>query len=620
MSYLTDKARAPRRNAEGVVTVPGQMLEDIVAANPARRTVLRGGLSLSLLSVFGTSSLLGACGGDDDVAATPASTPAPAPGTPAPAPVQPLDYSVRFTPVADKVTADTVTLPSTYSYDVLFSAGDPVEVGAPGYSGTPQSSAETERQAGGNHDGMHFFALPGVDPQKGGLLAINHETLDAAILFASGSYSAATATPEQKKIALSSVGVSIIEIELVGGKWQVKKNSRYNKRYTGNTLYKVSGPAASAVGASVVGTLNNCASGNTPWGTYLTCEETTDNYLDPTNPEVGYGWVVEIDPLNELAVPTKRTAMGRFDHENTAFMTNGDNHVAFYMGDDSTPGCIYKFIPADAFNPTNRQANINLLDKGTLYVAKFNADGSGQWIELTQGKNGLVTGATDPGNTTQGPQTPVTVDFNTQADVLINTKAAARVAGATLMDRPEWITVGVDKSLFCTLTNNSRRLVTDAANPRVNNSHGHIIKWKEAGDSPLATTFTWEIFLLAGDPSLAAANLKGNIKGNTFSSPDGIRVDPKGRLWVQTDAGTGSSTTNVFGANSMHFVDQQTRECKRFLVGPHGCEITGIAYTPDLTTFFINIQHPTNQWPDPSKPARSSTIVVRHKEGKPVGA
>jgi secreted PhoX family phosphatase len=623
MSYITDKFRAPRREAQGSVTVPGQTLEEIVAANPERRKVLRGGLGLSLLSAFGSGSLLAACGGDDDPAPAPAPAPAPGPGAaPTPTPVQPLDYSINFTPVADKVTADTVTLPTNYSYTVLFSAGDPVEAGSVGYTGAFQSSAETERQAGGNHDGMHYFEIPGTDPQKGGLLVMNHEAMDSAILFP-GSYNAGTATPEQKRLALSSVGVSVIEVEFVANAWQVKKNSTYNKRYTGNSLYRVSGPAASVVGGTVVGTLNNCSSGHTPWGTYLTCEETTDNYLDPTQAEEGYGWVVEIDPLQQISgMPVKRTAMGRFDHENTAFMTDSSNRVAFYMGDDGTPGCIYKFIPSTAFDATNRLNNASLLDNGTLYVAKFNADGSGDWIELTQGKNGLVAGASDPGNFTQSvvPPAPVAIDFNTQADVLINTKAAARVAGGTLMDRPEWITVGLDRTIYCTLTNNGGRQVTDAANPRVTNSHGHIVRWKETGDSPLAVKFTWEILLLAGDPSIAAANLKGNMVGDTFSSPDGIRVDPKGRLWVQTDAGTGTSVTNIFGANSMHYVDQLTREVKRFLVGPHGCEITGLAYTPDLTTFFVNIQHPNDKWPSASLPARSSTVVIRHNEGKPIGA
>lgn len=621
MSYITDKLRAPRREAQGSITVPGQSLEEIVAANPERRKVLRGGLGLSLLSAFGGGSLLAACGGDDDPAPAPAPAPGPAPA-PAPTPAQPLDYSINFTPVADKVTADTVTLPANYSYTVLFSAGDPVEAGSVGYKGAYQSSAETERQAGGQHDGMHYFEIPGTDPQKGGLLVMNHEAMDSAILFA-GSYNAGTATAEQKRLALSSVGVSVIEVEFVANNWQVKQNSTYNKRYTGNSLYRVSGPAAGVVGGTVVGTLNNCSSGHTPWGTYLTCEETTDNYLDTTQPDEGYGWVVEIDPLNQMSgLPVKRTAMGRFDHENTAFMTDANNRVAFYMGDDGTPGCIYKFVPSAAFDATNRMNNASLLDTGKLYAAKFNADGSGDWIELTQGLNGLVAGAQDPGNYTQSltPPTPVAIDFNTQADVLINTKAAARVAGATLMDRPEWITVGLDKTVYCTLTNNGGRQVTDAANPRATNPHGHIVRWKEQGDSPLATKFTWEILLLAGDPSLAAANLKGNMVGDTFSSPDGIRVDPKGRLWVQTDAGTGTSTTDIFGANSMHYVDQVTREVKRFLVGPHGCEITGLAYTPDLTTFFVNIQHPTNKWPNASLPARSSTVVIRHNEGKPIGA
>ncbi|WP_404993320.1 PhoX family protein [Cupriavidus pauculus] len=628
MSYITDELRAPRREAEGIKTVPGQTLEELVAANPGRRRVLRGSLGMSLLSAFGGGSLLAACGGDDNPAPAPAQGPAPAPA-PGPTPQQPLDYNVTFKGLDAKITANQVTVPATYETYVLFSAGDPVAPGAAGYKGAFQTSTETEQQAGGNHDGMHFFEIPGVDPQKGGLLVINHEAPDAAILM-SGSYNAVTATPEQKRLVLSSVGVSVIEIELVAGKWEVKRNSLYNKRYSGNTAYRVSGPATTAVGPVVIGTLNNCSSGHTPWGTYLTCEETTDNYLDPTQAEEGYGWVVEIDPLQQLSgLPVKRTAMGRFDHENTAFMTTADNRVAFYMGDDGTPGCIYKFIPSAAFDATNRLNNASLLDTGTLYAAKFNGDGTGEWIELTQGKNGLVAGASDPGNWTQaapGVVTPVNVDFNTQADVLVNTKAAARVAGATLMDRPEWITVGQDRTVYCTLTNNGSRVQTDAANPRPNNSHGHIIRWREDGDSPLATKFKWEILLLAGDPSIAAANLKGNMVGATFSSPDGIRVDPKGRLWVQTDAGTGSSVTNIFGANSMHYVDQVTKEVRRLLVGPVGCEITGLAYTPDLTTFFINIQHPTGtgtaggNWPDANLPSRSSTVVVRHREGKPVGA
>ena len=351
-------------------------------------------------------------------------------------------------------TGEQVFIPEGYSVDVLFAAGDAVAAGAAAYTGSFLDSTGYEKVAGGNHDGMHLYPIAGVDPNTGGLLAINHEAPDAQILF-SGNYNPATASAEQKKIALSSVGVSVIEVGLVNGKWAVKKDSAFNKRYTGNTVYNVSGPAAGAVGATVVGTLNNCASGRTPWGTYLTCEETTDNYLDPTQPERGYGWVVEIDPQGTFAA-TKRTALGRFDHENTDYMLDADNTMAVYMGDDSTPGCVYKFVPTAKYDPTNRAANRNLLDSGTLYAAKFNADGSGQWIELTQGKNGLVAGAQDPGNFTQSATAParVTVDFNSQSDVLLNTKAAARVAGATLMDRPEWVTVGPDRRIYFTFTNN----------------------------------------------------------------------------------------------------------------------------------------------------------------------
>jgi secreted PhoX family phosphatase len=377
--------------------------------------------------------------------------------------------------------------------------------------------------------------------------------------------------------------------------------------------------------------LNNCSSGRTPWGTYLTCEETTDNYLDPTRPERDYGWVVEIDPLRELAAPTKRTAMGRFNHENVAFMASGDNRVAFYMGDDSTPGCIYKFVPDRAFNPSNRAANTDLLDYGTLYVARFNGDGTGEWRALVVGQNGLTAGAQDPGNVSQSttPPTPATVDFNNQADVLIECQSAARVAGGTVMDRPEWITVAPDNSaVFVTLTNNSGRKVTDPANPRVTNLHGHIIRFSETGDDPLATGFAWDIFLLAGDPSLAAggSNVVGNIDGDTFSSPDGIRIDPQGRLWVQTDHSipgnsgvAGTTIEDAFGHNAMFYIDQVTKESKRFLVGPTGCEITGLAYTPDLTTFFVNIQHPTGDWPVASEAPRSSTVVVQRSDKAPIG-
>ena len=621
MSHLTDEARAAFRDAQPKITAGENSLESIVAANPARRTVLKNGLlGLSMLPMLGA---LTACG-DDEASGSPAPTPTP---TPAPS------YAIAFASVAIN-SNDTVTVPAGYTVDVLLKAGDSVEAGTAYVPGSfPGSASQTNLWAGGNHDGMEFFDLSGVDPNSGGLLAINHELPDYNILFASGTYNAATATADQKALALSAVGVSVVEIAKgTDGKFAVKAGSRFNKRYSGNTDYRVGGPAAGLLSSTIRGTLNNCSSGRTPWGTYLTCEETTNNYLDPTQPNNNYGWVVEIDPYQELAAPTKRTAMGRFSHENVAYLNDANNRVAFYMGDDSTPGCIYKFVPDRAYSTSNRASNVDLLDYGTLYVARFNADGTGEWRALVQGQNGLVANAADPGNVSQSttPPTPTIISFNSMADVLINAQSAARVAGGTLMDRPEWITVAPNhQAIFVTLTNNSGRRVTDNPNPRVTNLHGHILKFREDGDSPLATRFTWEIFLLAGNPNLAEANLKGNINGDYFSSPDGLRIDPQGRLWVQTDhnltgnAGTlngaAVNMTQAFGNNSMYHVDQSSKASKRFLVGPTGCEITGIAYTPDLRNFFINIQHPTGNWPVSGQQPRSSTIVVRRTDGQPVG-
>lgn len=622
MSHLTDAARAPYRS-ETTDPLGNDSLEAIVHANPSRRSILRNGLmGLSVLPIYA----LAGCNEDGagDIGATP-----PPPVVVAPPP-PPVSFAANFTSVPAN-QLDQVTVPSGYTTDVLLKAGDVVESGVSGYSGSFPTPATAEKWAGGNHDGMEYFAITGVDANSGGLLAINFEYPDLNIL-QTGGYNAATATPDQKAIALSAVGVAVVEIAKdSAGKWAVKANSLYNKRYTGNSSYRAGGPAAGLLSGTIKGTLNNCASGRTPWNTYLTCEETTDNYLDPTQPANNYGWVVEIDPFLELAVPTKRTAMGRFDHENVAFMTTSANRVAFYMGDDSTPGCIYKFVPDRAFSNTTRSANTDLLDYGTLYVARFNANGTGEWRALVQGQNGLVVGASDPGNTSQSttPAAPTVVNFATQADVLINTKSAARVAGGTIMDRPEWITVAPNnQAVFVALTNNSGRRVTDAMNPRTTNLHGHIIKMREAGDTPLALTFTWEIFLLAGDPSLASGgtNLTGNISGDTFSSPDGIRIDPQGRMWVQTDHSvpgnsgvTGRTIDQAFGHNAMFYVDQTSKQSKRFLIGPLGSEITGLAYTPDLKTFFVNIQHPTGNWPVAGQQPRSSTVVVTKTDGQPVG-
>lgn len=629
MSYLTELERekriAAQDKADGYIAVdqvPGQMFEEVLnEAAKSRRNIIKGSVSLSMLGL--TGGMLTACGGKSSSNSKTKSNSAPK-AINKEIPTAPnVSYNVDFEaiPVAQP---DDVIVPNNYTVDVLFAQGDAVEKNSSTELGEATTLENFQKVAGGHHDGMYFFELDGVDPNVGGLLAINHENrwgdFHEKVL-----KNNKVSNSDKKNWNLSAVGVSIIEIEFNQGQWQVRKDSPYNRRYHGLTKYRVSGPAADKVGKEVIGTLNNCSSGDTPWGTYLTCEETESNYYDPTKPREGYGWIVEIDPYAEIDnMPVKRTAMGRYSHENSAYLLDDDNNLAFYSGDDSTPGCIYKFIPNKKYNPNDRKANKNLLDNGTLYVAKFNGNGTGEWLELTQGKNGLIKGAKDPGKYTQGvkPPRPKTIDFNDQADVLIHAYEAGRVAGGTLMDRPEWITVGPKKDIYCCMTNNSGRINTNSANPRIFNKHGHIIRWHEDADKATSLTFRWEMFLLAGNKKETLPHLKGEIIGDAFTSPDGIRIDPKNRLWVQTD---GVSKDNaMYGHNGMYYIDQETHESKRFLVGPYGCEITGIAYTPDLKNMFVNIQHPTKEWPSNQQtnnlPPRSATIVIRHKDGKPVGA
>ncbi len=445
-------------------------------------------------------------------------------------------------------------------------------------------------------------------------------------------------------------------------------------------------------GYTAYGTLNNCAHGYTPWGTYLTCEENWNGYfgnlgeelvstpgiedseivqgqnryglspsgfgyrwheVDPrfnnrTNPLEPhlFGWIVEIDPYNPQSKPVKRTALGRFKHESAQVVVDDNNRVAFYQGDDERNDYIYKFVCAQPFNPGNRDANRDLLDNGVLYVAKFNDNGTGNWLPLVYGENGLT-----PEN-----------GFRNQAEVLVKTRQAADRVGATMMDRPEWVAVRPRISgykeieVYCTLTNNNRRGTTpvssnqpdgsttggsarppvDASNPRPDNRYGHIIRWREDGRSVVATTFKWDIFVEAGDKTRPEPNLQGNIKGDDFSSPDGLWFDDFGRLWIQTDhSGDGVGDLVNIGSNTMSCADPNTKQVRRFLTSPTNCEVTGVISTPDGKAIFINIQHPGDgsgpsnptefsNWPNsqdygPSGRPRSSTVVITRNDGGVVG-
>jgi secreted PhoX family phosphatase len=410
-----------------------------------------------------------------------------------------------------------------------------------------------------------------------------------------------------------------------------------------------------------LGTLNNCASSMTPWGTYLSGEENWANYfaagdkpsahqkrwglrgksytqweahdarfnaeLHPNEPH-RFGWIVEVDPMDPNSTPIKRTAIGRGAHEGAWVAQTKDGRAVVYSGEDARFEYIYKFVSRDKIQAGGAKANRDLLDHGTLYVARFDADGTGQWLPLVHG---------------QGPLTAAN-GFADQGEVLIKARQASDALGATKMDRPEWLTIDTTSGwVYCTLTNNSQRgdlgkPGVDAANPRANNTMGQIIRWHDQGDFD-GLRFQWNHLLLAGDPANARAEAQGNIKGDIFGCPDGITIGPGGLLWIQTDVHSTQMRHGEFariGNNQLLACDLATGEVRRFLTGPTNCEVTGLSFTPDGTTMFLNIQHPGespsdrsdpkepskfSNWPDyvdETRP-RSATVAVRKKDGGVIG-
>jgi secreted PhoX family phosphatase len=419
--------------------------------------------------------------------------------------------------------------------------------------------------------------------------------------------------------------------------------------------------AADPSGRKPLGTFNNCANGETPWGTYLTCEENFHKYFASAQDDVAlpardtryglkagnrdyqwyrhderfdlakhanephrFGWVVEIDPMDPTATPKKRTALGRFKHENAALTIDPSGHVVVYLGDDERGEHLYKFVSKAKYNPNNQQANRDLLEEGTLYVARFSANdgeikGQGEWIELTHGKNGLTA---ENG-------------FADQAEVLIFAREAATQVGATTMDRPEWVAVHPDnKAVFCTLTNNKNR-GTDGQpvggpNPRAKNNYGQIVRWWPHQGNHVDSRFDWDLFAMAGNPTVAEGLYAGsdNITAdNMFNSPDGLGFDAAGRLWIQTDGKYSNEGEFAgMGNNQMLCADPQTGEIRRFATGPVACEITGLAFSPDQRTVFIGVQHPGEELAPShfpgggnSKP-RSTIMVVQREDGGVIGA
>lgn len=573
--------------------------------------------------------------------------------------------------------SDNVIVPENYSATAFLPWGTPLTANAPSYSGDGSNTGnDQEQQIGSHHDGMHFFPIDAhttANNSSEGLLVINHEYVDPAFLHANEPQAAPRPIGEVHK-EIAAHGVSVAHIKEINGEWQLLQQSALNRRITGSTPMQLVGPAAghskmqtkySPNGTHTRGTLNNCAHGYTPWGTYLTCEENwarcfvntkehtreqtrygvakengryywetatpsadeyarfdvtaqgesaTDDYRNEANT---FGWIVEIDPFNPNSMPKKHTALGRFAHEGIVFApTEEGKPLVAYSGDDARFEYIYKFVSAQPYHRAT--AGSHLLEHGTLFVARFNDDGSGEWLPLDINSAEFQMRAASAGE-----------HFSDQGDVLLNTRLAADIMGATKMDRPEWGAVHpLTHEVYFTLTNNTRRIAAqvDAANPRAENYAGHIIRWRERANS-----FRWDIFLLGGAPGTYTRDTAIELDAsNHHACPDGLWFDAAGLLWIQTDMSGAIQGGDTYGNNAMLVANPDTRAVKRFLTGPIDCEITGVVTTPDRKTMFINVQHPgegstpasaSSHWPDGgSARPRSSTVVIRHRDGKVIGS
>ncbi|SUD44959.1 UxpB [Pseudomonas fluorescens] len=653
-------------------------MESVLTAYLSRRSVVRGGLGAAIAMIAGTglTGCFDSGGGSDND--TPTQPPKPA-------------LKLGFNSIPGSLT-DACTVAAGYTAHVLAPWGTPLNSNAaPWKSDGSNTSTDQANAVGMHHDGMHFFPINGSSTD--GLLAINHEYIDAQALHPAGPTLVGGVRPvEEVRKEINAHGAGVMRISKVNGRWQVMENDPLNRRFTTATVMDLAGPMKgtehvktnfSPTGTQTRGTNNNCGNGYTPWGTYLTCEENwpgifvnksgarpadqvrigvgtgNGNYRwesvagDPSevngefsrfdvtpsgatatddyrNEASTYGYIVEIDPYNASTRAVKRTALGRFRHEGCwPGLTTAGKPVVFYSGDDSQNEYLYKFVstalwdPADA-NPSDRLATgAKYMDSGKLYVARFNADGSGNWLLLD------VASPTVDGST-------LGAKFTDLPGIILNTRGAADAVGATPMDRPEWTSVNpLNGDVYLTLTNNTSRTVANAANPRVKNKHGHIIRWHDADNQ---VSFTWDIFVFganaAGAPDI---NRSGLTTLNQFASPDGMTFDSRGVMWIQTDNGEKTLTdytndqmlvvipTNMVDAQGKQVpVNAQNQaDLRRFFVGPNGSEVTGVTFTPDNKTVFVNIQHPDN-WPSTGVATdvtvgtvrpRASTVVIQRADG-----
>jgi uncharacterized protein len=560
---------------------------------------------------------------------------------------------------------------------ILIRWGDPVLPGAPAFDPARPSAAAQKRQFGYNNDFLGYIPLPGAaDPARHGLLVVNHEYTNEELMFPGlgrqdvKDVAFAGMTEQLVAVEMAAHGGSVLEVRRDDAGWTVVAGSRYARRIDLDTPMELTGPAsghdrlkttADPTGRRVVGMINNCAGGVTPWGTWLSCEENFNYYFwgkraddhpqarnyarygvpgnmmawgkwhdrfdvsKEPNEANRFGWVVEIDPLDPASTPKKRTALGRFKHEGAAGLVNADGRYVVYSGDDERFDYVYKFVTAGRVDAQNRAANMSLLDTGTLYVARYNSDGSGDWLPLVHG-HGPLTAANG---------------FSGQADVLIEARRAADLLGATKMDRPEDVEASPRTGkVYVNLTFNERRKPeqVDAANPRAGSRFGHIIEMTPPGGDHAATRFAWEILVRCGDPSIAAVGATFNpatSRDGWFGMPDNMAIDGEGRLWIATDGNSASKTGRADGLWGLETEGEARATGKLFYRCPAGAELCGPCFTPDDETLFVAVQHPgeadeddpkaapatfenpSTRWPDfrPDLPPRPSVVAITKRGG-----
>ncbi len=559
-----------------------------------------------------------------------------------------------------------LTVAEGYDYQVVLTWGDRIFEEAPQFDPAKQSKASQSTQFGYNNDFVGFIPLADTEssPQEkkinNGLLVVNHEGTCTELMF-SGAPHNNELTFAQTEIDIAAHGMSVVEVYQQAEKWRINLSSKYNRRITPLSEMELSGPAAghnrmktklSKDGIRTLGTYGNCAGGVTPWGTVLSGEENVDMFFDLSadlnvekrslesfnlstnvkswakhfdrwnldkNPReiLHMGWIVEIDPFDPKSKPKKRTALGRFKHEGANVLINQDGRVVAYMGDDEKFQYVYKFISSKKFQENDRNANLNLLDEGELFVAKFQDDGVLQWLPLRYG---------------YGPLTSEN-GFESQADVVIDARIAANLLGATDMDRPEDVDINpVNGHVYAMLTNNSRRKENEknSANPRAFNSDGQIVEfWPESGDHS-ADTFMWDMFLIAGDPRKTETRYHEKTTENGWlSCPDNCAFDQLGNIWIATDGATYQGVADGLWAAEVSGVNKALT--KRFLRTPVGAELCGPFFTPDNETLFCAVQHPadgshfdapTTRWPDfdSAMPPRPAVVAVTKKGGGRIGS